>query len=300
MVLDWDRIRIFYAVAEAGSFTQAGENLNLSQSAISRQVSALERELKIPLFHRHARGLILTEQGELLYRTARDIHQKLDATQTRLTDNKERPSGLLRVTATVALGSIWLSRRIPEFMDLYPDIHIQLILDDRELDLTMREADIAIRLRRPEQANLIQRRLFVIHFQIYASVDYIKKFGEPRTMEDLDHHRLLAVGGDAPSYLSNVHTLSTVGHKNGQPPRPYHLVVNNLSALKCAVEAGAGIALLPGYVSEGSHNLKSIIVRDVETPSLDTYLVYADEMRSVARLQAFRDFLVASAQRWSH
>ncbi len=299
MALDWDRVRVFYAVAEAGSFTQAGENLGLSQSAISRQVSALERGLKVPLFHRHARGLMLTEQGEILYRTAREIHQKLDTTQIRLTDNKERPSGLLRVTATVALGSIWLARRIPEFMDRYPEVHVEILLDDRELDLTMREADIAIRLRRPEQSNLIQRRLFVIHFQIYASTDYIKKFGEPHTIEDLDHHRLLAIGGDAPHYLSSVHTLATIGRRSGQY-RPYHLIVNNLTALKCAVEAGAGIALLPGYVSEGSGNLKNIIVQDLETPSLDTYLVYADEMRSVARVQAFRDFLVSSAQRWDH
>lgn len=300
MSLDWDRVRVFYAVSEAGSFTQAGENLGLSQSAISRQISALERELKVPLFHRHARGLILTEQGELLYRTAREIHQKLDTTQSRITDNKEYPSGLLRVTTTVALGSIWLARRIPEFLDLYPDVHVELLLDDRELDLTMREADIAIRLRRPEQANLIQRKLFAIHFQIYASQDYLKKFGEPRFIEDLDHHRLLAVGGDAPHYLSSVHNLAVLGRKPSQSPRPYHLTVNNLSALKFAVEMGAGIALLPGYVSENSPTLKNLILQDLDTPALNTYLVYADEMRSVARVQAFRDFLVNSAQRWSY
>ncbi|MDR1827080.1 MAG: LysR family transcriptional regulator [Methylobacteriaceae bacterium] len=297
--MDWDRIRVFYAVAEAGSLTQGGEHLGLSQSAVSRQIAALERDLNVPLFHRHTRGLILTEQGELLFRTAREIHKRLDTVQARLTDNKERPSGLLKVTTTVALGSIWLSRRIPEFMELCPDVHIELLLDDRELDLTMREADIGIRLRRPEQANLIQRRLFSIHFQIYASVDYLRRFGKPKTVEDLDNHRLLAVGGDAPSYLSGVHILATVGRK-GQPPRPYHLTVNNLSALKSAVEDGAGIALLPDYVSEGSSNLKPVIVHEMETPFLDTYLVYAEEMRSVARVQAFREFLISSSQRWSH
>lgn len=299
MPLDWDRVRVFYSVAVAGSFTQAGEKLGLSQSAISRQISALERELNAPLFHRHARGLILTEQGELLYRTARDIHQKLDTAQARLSDNKERPSGLLKVTTTVALGSIWLSRRISEFMNQCPDVHIELLLEDRELDLTMRQADIAIHLRRPAQANLIQRRLFAIHFQIYASVEYLKQYGTPQTIEELDNHRLLAIGGNAPSYLSNVHFLSTLGRKSHEP-RPYHLMVNNLTALKCAVEAGAGIALLPDYVSEGAPNLKSIIIQDIETPFMDTYLVYADEMRSVARVQAFRDFLVSSSQRWKH
>src|SRR5579875_248335 len=84
--MDWDKLRVFHAVAEAGSFTHAGEVLNLSQSAVSRQISALEESLNVPLFHRHARGLILTEQGELLFRTVQDVMLKLDAVRSHLTD----------------------------------------------------------------------------------------------------------------------------------------------------------------------------------------------------------------------
>ncbi|WP_349370410.1 LysR family transcriptional regulator [Salinarimonas sp.] len=296
--MDWDKIRIFFTVAEAGSFTRAGDDLGLSQSAVSRQISALERELRAPLFHRHARGLLLTEQGDLLFRAARDMKMRLETTRARLTETAERPSGDLKVTTTVGLGSLWLTQRLPEFFDLYPDIRVELILSNEELDLAMREADVAIRLRQPTQPDLIQRRLFTVHFHIYASTDYIKQFGEPKTLSDLDNHRLLAFGGDQPSYLLAVHWLSTAG-RDVRSPRSYHCVINNISGLKVAVESGAGIAVLPDYVADQNNQLVQVL-RDVEMPSLDSYLVYAEEMRQVARVQVFRDFLVSKAQRWTY
>jgi DNA-binding transcriptional LysR family regulator len=296
-VLDWDKIRIFYTVAEAGSFTRAGDDLGLSQSAVSRQISALERELKAPLFHRHARGLILTEQGDLLFRAARDMRMRLETTRARLVETSERPSGDLKVTATVGLGSIWLAQRVGEFLDHYPEVRVELILTNEELDLAMREADVALRLRRPAQPDLIQRRLFTVHFHAYASKDYIKRFGEPKSLEDLDNHRIVSFGGDQPSYLMAVHWLSTAGRPPADP-RPHHLIVNNIAALKIAVETGAGIGVLPDYAVDGD-NMLTQVLRDTDMPTLDSYLVYAEEMRNVARVQAFRDFLVAKAQRWA-
>src|ERR1700750_638378 len=199
--MDWDKLKVFHAAAEAGSFTHAGERLGLSQSAVSRQVSALESELSVSLFHRHARGLILTEQGELLYRTAHEVFMKLEAARTKLTDSRERPNGELKVSTTPGIGVHWLTPRLGEFLDLSPDIHITLITTDEELDLAMREADVAIRLRQPTQPDLIQRKLFSVHFHAYASPDYLKRFGTPRTHEDLDtNHRILLLGGNVPSY----------------------------------------------------------------------------------------------------
>ncbi len=295
--MDWDKIRIFYKVAEAGSFTRAGEELALSQSAVSRQVSALEREVKTPLFHRHARGLILTEQGELLYRAAREMTMRLEATRARLADSRERPSGDLRITTTVGLGSHWLTPRLGEFLDLYPDIRVEVILTNEELDLSMREADVAIRLRQPVQADLIQRRLFTVHFHVYAAPEYLKRYGTPQKLADLDEHRILSFGGDAPSYLMAVHWLASAGRDNREP-RPYHMVVNNITALKKAVERGVGIAVLPDYLIDASTPLTRILT-ETEMPALDGYLVYPEEMKSVARVQVFRDFLIAKAQRWA-
>src|SRR5436305_5550047 len=177
--MDWDKLKVFHAAAEAGSFTHAGERLGLSQSAVSRQVSALEGELSVSLFHRHARGLILTEQGELLYRTAHEVFMKLEAARTKLTDSRERPNGELKVSTTPGIGIHWLTPRLGEFLDLCPESTVTLITTDEELDLAMREADVAIRLRTPTQPDLIQRKLFSVHFHAYASPAYLKRFGPP-------------------------------------------------------------------------------------------------------------------------
>ncbi len=294
--MDWDRVRIFYAAAEAGSLTRAGEVLGLSQSAVSRQVSALEAELDVPLFHRHARGLILTEQGELLFRTARELVTKLDQTRASLSDSREKPNGELKITANVALGGNWLTPRLSEFLDLYPDIRLQVILTDDELDLAMREADVALRLRAPVQADLIRRRLFAVHFHVYASPDYLKRFGSPRVIGDLDEHRLVAFGGDIPGYLEDINWHCTAGRERREPRIPA-LVVNSITALLHAANSGAGIAVLPDYVIDQSSSLVQLLQGET-MPHLDCYLVFPEALKQVARVQVFRDFLVGKAQRW--
>jgi DNA-binding transcriptional LysR family regulator len=294
--MDWDKLRIFHAVADAGSFTHAGHELNLSQSAVSRQISALEEDLRVPLFHRHARGLILTEQGEVLYRTAHDVFTKLAAAKARLMDSREKPSGELRVTTTVGLGSIWLTPRLKEFMELYPDIQVQLLLEDEELDLSMREADVAIRLRMPTQPDLIQRKLFTVHHHIFASTDYVKKHGIPKSLEELDRHKVLIFGTSA-SYLSNLSVLQTAGRPDGDP-RPVALRVNNAYGLRRAVQAGSGIAVLADYLVAPDMNLVQIDL-PVETPEFETFFVYPEELKETKRVTAFRDFIVAKAREWS-
>lgn len=296
--MDWDKLRVFQVVAEAGSFTKAGTQLNLSQSAVSRQVLGLEHDLKVTLFHRHARGLILTEQGELLFRSSSEIRSRIEATKARLVETSDVPAGILRVNATVGLGATWLARRVGEFLDLNPKVQIELILTNTELDIGMREADIAIRLRRPEQQDLIQRRLFTIHYHAYASAKYIDRFGEPQTTDDLKTHRIVCLGGHQPSFILGVHTLATLAG-DASTPHSNLLVVNDSFALRRAIETGAGIGMAPDYAVEAYQGLVRVL-RDVEMPSLDAYLVYATEMRSVAKLQVFRDFLVSKAQRWAH
>lgn len=295
--MDWDKLRVFHAAAEAKSFTHAGETLGMSQSAVSRQVSALEKDLGAILFHRHARGLLLTEQGEVLHRTVRDLVYRLESTRLRIAENRERPRGLLRVTTTIGIGSVWLTPRLSDFLTLYPDIQLELILCDEELDLAMREADVGLRVREPVQADLIRRRLFTIHFHAYASRDYLKRFGPPRTLDDLDRHRLLAFGAAAATYLDTMNTLLREG-RDPRLPRTATLTLNNIPALREAVVTGAGVAVLPDYISGEDSSLVRLLP-DVVMPELDCYLVYPEELKNVARVQAFRDFLVSNAQRWT-
>lgn len=297
--MDWDKLRIFHAAAQAGSFTHAGDTLHMSQSAVSRQVSALEHDLGVPLFHRHARGLLLTEQGELLYRTANDVLMKLEAVQSSLTDSKEKPSGILRVTTTVGLGSTWLTARIRNFIDLYPDVDLHLIFDDDELDLGMREADVAIRLRQPTQPDLIQRKLFTVHFHLYAAPEYLQRFGTPTSIDDLDDHRLITFGEQAPAYLRSMNWLETAG-RIATSPRRSVLKANNLVAIKRAVQSGVGIAMLPDYIIDKSSSLVPLMTdQEDKVPSFDTYFVYPSELKNTARVTAFREFLLTYAENWT-
>ena len=250
--MDWDKLRVFHAVAEAGSFTHAGESLNLSQSAVSRQISALEESLSVPLFHRHARGLILTEQGELLFRTAREVFAKLAMAEGLISESKDRPKGPLKITTTVAFGSTWLTPRIREFLDLYPEIQVTMVIDDTELDLSMREADVAIRMSPPRQPDLIQRHLVSVPTHVYAAPDYIKKHGMPQQPEDLDKHRLIVYGEDARPPVQNVNWLLEAGAKPGQERKPI-LAVNNFYAMLRAVISGLGIAAHAGFHRHRAH-----------------------------------------------
>jgi DNA-binding transcriptional LysR family regulator len=296
--MDWDKLRIFHAAAEAGSFTHAGESLNMSQSAVSRQVSALEQDLGVPLFHRHARGLILTEQGEELYRTAGDVLRKLESVRSRLTESSEKPTGTLRITTTVGFGSTWLTQRLHEFVDLFPSIHLHLILDDEELDLSMRQADVAIRLRQPVQPDLIQRRLFTVHMNLYAAPSYLKRFGTPESVAELDSHRIVTFGTPVPAYLKDLNWLETAG-READNPREAALKINNIFAIKNAIRNGTGIAVLPSYMVEPDAGLVRVLA-DEELPSFSTFFVYPAEMKNSVRVHVFRDFLLQKAQNWAY
>ena len=288
--MDWDKLRIFHAVTEAGSFTHAGERLNLSQSAVSRQVSALEASLKVSLFHRHARGLKPTEQGELLYRTAHDVFAKLAMAEAKITDSKERPTGPLKITSTVAFGSVWLTSRIKKFVNLYPEIDVSVVLADTELDLSMREADAAIRMEPPRQPDLIQKHLFNLRYHVFAAPEYLEERGIPQTPQDLDDHDLIVYGDDARPPVVNLNWLLEAGTKDNVKRRPI-LQVNSIYGIFRAVQSGLGIGALPDYMSREVSNLVELLP-ELRGPSIDAYFVYPEELRKSKRIVVLRDFLV--------
>jgi len=289
-MMDWDKLRVFHAVAEAGSFTHAGEKLNLSQSAVSRQISALEDSLDATLFHRHARGLILTEQGDLLFRTAHDVFSKLSLTEALITESKEKARGPLTVSATVGLGTTWLTPRVREFLTLYPEVQLSLHIDDQEVDLGMREADIAIRVSKPRQPDLIQRHLMTLRFHIYGSSDYLKRRGAPKTLEDLKDHDLIIFGTASRPPIPEINWIMDVGDP-APGERNAILRVNNQYAIFRAVRSGLGLAMLPDYMVDPEFNVIRVL-EDVDGPSTEAYFVYPEELRHSKRISAFRDFLL--------
>jgi DNA-binding transcriptional LysR family regulator len=297
--MDWDKLRIFHAVASAGSFTHAGQMLALSQSAVSRQVSALEEEIATPLFQRHARGLTLTDEGELLYGAVSDVLTRLGQAEEALKNAQAAPRGSLKVTASHGLGSFWLLPRLNEFLRDYPELQIHLVLEDRELDLSQREADIALRMRAPVQADLIQRKLFTVHYHIYAAPAYLADAGKPDSFEDLATHRLITYGETAAPEIREVNWLAGQALRLEPGAQGRVLRINNLSGILQATEAGMGIAALPDYVAAERKGLVRILP-DVEGPTFDVHLAYCDALRQSKRVGAFRDFLVREAKVWRY
>jgi DNA-binding transcriptional LysR family regulator len=295
--MDWDKLRIFHASAAAGSFTHAGDALNMSQSAVSRQVSALEKDLKVALFHRHARGLVLTEQGELLYRTVAEVMSKLQTAELLLSDTTTKPTGDLRVAAPVGLGSVWVTQRIREFMDLYPEIRVDLILDDEQIDIAMREADVAIWTREPDQPELIRRPLFTAKVRAMASTQYIRRFGLPETLSDLETgHRIISYSGQPSQHLPAITWLETVG-REGKEPRHAAFRVNSVVAIKHAIIAGVGIGMIPDYMTEQETDLVHVLTKvEFSKPSLPILFVYPEELKTSKKVQVLRDFLVSKAR----
>ena len=294
--MDWDKLKIFHAVAEAGSFTNATINLNLSQSAISRQIQSLEQELKVQLFERHARGLTLTENGEYLFKTAHDVISKLKEVETSLGDQKNKPSGKLTITTVRSFGTHWLTPRIQEFMNLNPEIEVELVFDDKELDLSTRQADIGIFMRRPKQLNYIQKKLIDIKYFVYGSNKYLEKHGMPKTINDLNKHRFISFGKGAPSPVYNPDWALKLGIKDGRK-RKSVMKVNSVMGLLLAVESGVGLAALPEYLVINSNNVIKVLPNS-EGPITEAHFVYPQSLKNTARITAFRNFLFSKIGDW--
>ncbi len=285
--MDWDKLRIFHAVADAGSLTHAGDALHLSQSAVSRQIRALEESLATTLFHRHARGLILTEQGELLFEATSAMVKRLDAAAARIRDSEDEVYGELRVTTTTGFGTLWLAPRLSTLYERYPDLKIDLMLEERVLDLPMREADVAIRMKEPSQADLIRKRLMNIRMRLYASRDYLAQRGTPERLEDLSQHRLICQNTTVPQVAAG----AALVQKLLAHDVPSTLTVNNYFGVLQAVLSHLGIGVLPDYLTEDFPNMVRVLP-DVESNEVPVFLAYPEELRHSKRVSAFRDFVV--------
>ena len=292
MSMDWDKLRIFHAVAEAGSFTAAGDSLNLNQSSVSRQISTLEESLDVVLFHCHPRGLVLTEQGEILKKAVSDIFSKLSLIEGQLSDTKDLAEGPLTVTVSDFIGSTWLAPKLREFHTSFPNIQLTILFEDRILNLGMREADAALRLRKSKQVDIIQRHLTQVHFHMCASKEYLETHGRPKKPEDLREHCLIGFPQDTyapfeePNWLFDLAQVDIESHYN-------LLMMNSMYAIHKAVKTGAGIAVLPDYLIKARHDL-DMVLPDIERPAVDMYFVYAEERRHSKRITALREFLLQS------
>lgn len=289
--MDWDKLRIFHTVGQSKSLTQAGELLALSQSAVSRHIGSLEERLGVSLFHRHARGLMLTEQGEILFRTVSDMVNKLQATEVSLTEASVKPKGPFKLSVPSTFGTIWLAQQMKEYTDLYSDIQVTLVCDDREPDLSRREADAAIRFQpvnAARQPDVVQVPIMNLRNSLYASNDYLRQHGIPSSFNELKRHKLLGfepTGGNLP--FPEVNWLFE--SKHGKELTPFFRV-NSLLAMRTAVKQGMGIAALPDYLMHRTRHI-SRVLPEIEGPPTQAYYQYPMELKNSKRIAVFRHFV---------
>ncbi len=288
--MDWDKLRIFHTVAETANFTHAGQALNLSQSAISRQMSSLEESLGVVLFTRHARGLVLTAEGEILFKTTRGIFAQISATTTKLLEQQNSGRGFLKVAATVAMGSVWLAPRLPRLFKKNPDLSLQLILTDEAVDFTVREADVAIQFSKNEtDPNLYSDPLFTFKLRVYGSVDYFEEHGYPEKPEDLDKHKIITFGSHSASPVLDVNWLLRLGAKPGMVREPF-LEINNAYGILQSVKNGLGIATLSDYIARDHPDLVPIFP-SLDCPKVNVYMVYPHQLAISKKIAILRTFL---------
>ncbi|MFQ1700948.1 LysR family transcriptional regulator [Loktanella agnita] len=284
--MDWDKLRIFHAVADAGSLTHAGDTLHLSQSAVSRQIRALEESLNTTLFHRHARGLILTEQGELLFDATKSMNRRLEAASARIRDSEEEVFGELRVTTTTGFGTLWLAPRLPKLYEKNPDLKIDLMLEERVLDLPMREADVAIRMKEPSQADLIRKRLMSVRMRLYASREYLAQHGEIHEIEQISNHRLIC---QSPNSIQVAAGATLIQHLLSYDITNMFTVNNYFGVLQGVVNH-LGVGVLPDYLTEDTPDLVRVLP-DLQSGEVPVFLAYPEELRQSKRIAVFRDFV---------
>lgn len=244
------------------------------------------------LFYRHARGLMLTEQGDAFFRAMQEVEGQIGAAVSRITESRAQAEGPL--TTTVAFGSAWLTSRINRFHQRYPDISVSLALADApERDLFSRQADVAIRFVKQTHPKLIQLRLMPIRYRFYASRDYLALRGVPHRAEDLDQHDLIVFGNEMPMPFETINCILEIGRAPGPARRPA-LCINSVYGMYRAAKSGLGITALPDYISDESPDLVEVLPQ-IAGPSIEAWFVYPEELRSSRRVAVIRDFLLEQA-----
>tara|TARA_B100000029_G_scaffold422629_1_gene429429 strand:+ start:2443 stop:3345 length:903 start_codon:yes stop_codon:yes gene_type:complete len=295
MSWNWDRLRVFFEVVECGTFTAAAKRLKLSQPAVSRQISTLEEELGVVLFHRDYKGLVLTEIGEEVFKTSACLKAEVDIMESRIANNQDAPVGPLRLTTSVAFGAAWLSPLMGSFHQEFPDVKISLLLSDHhEMNLSTREADVAIRFAPQTKPCLIQKKLMDLRYNLYASQSYLDRNGTPKTITDLKDHDIIVYGSDVPAPVTNINWILELIRKDHAKFEPA-LSVANVHGIHHAIRSGAGIGALPNYLIDDDDNLIEVMPK-CSGPEIEVYFVYLEEMRNAKRLNVLRDFLVKHAE----
>jgi DNA-binding transcriptional LysR family regulator len=288
-----EEIAVFVKVVDAGSFTGAAEALATSQPVVSKSVTRLEQQLGVRLLNRTTRRISLTEAGTELYRKAANALTALDEAQLDIGRYQKEPRGTLRISAPTSFTVLHLRHRLARFLQRHPQVTLDLVLEDRVVDIVEEGYDAAVRIGVISSSTLIARRLAPCKQVFCASPAYLERHGKPETVDDLLKHNCIVytLGRDARLWRVRAED----GTEVQLPVRGNAYVNSGLLETAFAIE-GVGIAILPTfYVGEALRERKLVrVLEHVELPELGVYLVYADRRNLLPKLKALLDFLVAS------
>lgn len=289
--MDFEKLRTFFHVASLGSVGEAVKSLKIDKSSISRQIAQLEDQVGAKLFDRNRQKLLLTHQGRILHKRAANILMEVDAAKAAIASKKSLPAGTLTISTTFAIASTWLTHFIDRFIDKYQDIKLCIRATNEPLNLSLREADVAIRPYCNDADDLIQKHLMQWTLKLYASQSYIDRYGIPKTMEELDDHRLIVFGEKAHIYpYSYSNWPLTIGTKNGKYRKSY-LVINSVEGMFNLVSRGIGIG---NFATDSplTKNKLIPILSDTVFQNIDVYYIYPKQLQNVEPVLALEEFLL--------
>ncbi len=286
--MDWSKLRIFYHVAQCGGFSHATQHSGMSQPSISRMVSLLEAEAQVQLFIRSSRGVTLTKQGELLYGIVKPFFSDLQSTLTRIRSNDDTLEGPLKVIVPSDYLSLYLTPVLSQFIKTYPGIKLTVQHIESIPDLDLYEADIIVHsFYQEHKPALTQHRIQTLQYSLYASDSYLKQYGIPQSIEDLDLHHLIGYSGSSQSMMDwHLHT-GTQGHKRE--------VVCSVSSIVSGIElaqADIGIVTAPrGHPLIADSGLTEILP-DISSPKVDIYFSCLKHLESLKTIEVFKNYLI--------
>lgn len=289
--MEWDRLKTFYHVVLAQSFTRAAQVINITQSAVSRQIRAIEEQLGCTIFVRTKGGLVLTQEGQTLFECVRTMYNNAERARMLIQDSEKEPQGVIKLAVTTGLFTGYFSSFMSGFLKKYPKIELSIDARNQSPDWNILEFDISISPLVQDRFNLVHHHLIANEVALYASPEYLKKYGAPKTISDLDNHRLIAFGlqSNHPFHKMNWHLYA--GMKHGEVRHPYLQINNPEVRLQMAVE-GMGICT----ISEEHPGLKNMnvvrVLKDIPTPNVHTFMMYPQHLKNSPRIVAFRNYYI--------
>jgi DNA-binding transcriptional LysR family regulator len=283
-------IRAFAKVVQHSSFAAAARDLRLSRSAVSKHVMELEEELGVQLLSRTTRSVTATENGQAYYERCLAILSDLEEADLAATRLQAEVRGLLRINAPMSFGTLHLARAVADFMEKYPDLRIQLLLSDQQVDPVQEGFDITLRIADLPSSSMIARRIAPARRAICASPSYLARHGTPKHPDDLRGHACLTYG-----HLATGNQWKLTGPDGDHwIAIPWTLCTNNAEVLRDAAVQGRGIALLPTFIAgaDFQQGRLATILTSYQAPEISIYAIYPETRHVSLKVRVFIDFLV--------